>query len=381
MKLMKKGKKFFSAIILLVLLAAVNGCTNSGTYDSNDDILPYEANYHQDTIEYGRFTDYSVIIGETTAFPLNGILSMPNNTAQPVPAAVIVHGSGGHDMDGNMFGNAPYRDMAEYLAANGVAVIRHDKRNFAHGAALVAEFGGDFTVWEESIEDALFAAALLRTDPRIDPNRIFLIGHSLGAMLAPRIQIAAQEREIEFAGLILMAGTPREFTVVALEQFDASLTAGRMMLETLEGEALAAGEAEIAAAQAQTDFLIEIADMIWETPAENLKEMFFMGGSFYYIHDLASPSFEEAVADVHVPMLVMQGGKDFQVLADVDFVMLQDILSGRTNVTFKLYEGLNHLFMPTTATNFLEHRNKMMQSPETVYTQVLRDVVVWIFAQ
>ena len=149
------------------------------------------------SIQHEGFTDYPIIIGEGTDFPLAGLLSMPNNAAGTVPAVVIVAGSGPHDMDASTVGS-PYRDIAEFLAANGIAVIRYDKRTFTHGERMVQELGGSMTVWEESVEDAILAAELLRADSRIDENRVYIIGHSLGGMLAPRIHVAGGD----FAGLI-----------------------------------------------------------------------------------------------------------------------------------------------------------------------------------
>jgi hypothetical protein len=73
----------------------------------------------------------------------------------------------------------------------------------------------------------------------------------------------------------------------------------------------------------------------------------------------------------------MQGEDDFQVYADVDFVMWQELLAGRTNATFKLYEGLNHLFMTSTGRSITEFQ-KEYEVANTVDEQVLADLVVWI---
>jgi hypothetical protein len=161
------------------------------------------------------FTDIPVIVGEGTDFPLNGILSMPDNVSGKIPAVVLVHGSGPQDMDETIFENKPFRDIAEHLASNEIAVIRYDKRTFAHGAKAVQTFGGGLSVWEETIEDAILAAEMLRSDPRIDENRVFIIGHSLGGMLAPRIHAEGGN----FAGLILLAGSPRFLLDISKNQW------------------------------------------------------------------------------------------------------------------------------------------------------------------
>ena len=113
-----------------------------------------------DITQKDGYTDFPVVIGEGTDFPLNGLLSIPDNAAGQVPAVVIVHGSGAHDMDLTLFANKPYQDVAEYLASNGIAVIRYNKRTFAHGAKM----GNSYTIREETIEDAILATEILKAD-------------------------------------------------------------------------------------------------------------------------------------------------------------------------------------------------------------------------
>jgi len=308
-----------------------------------------------------------VVIGADGEWPLPGLLTLPlEATARnPVPAVVLVHGSGPSDLDSNVFGNRPFFDIANHLSANGVAVIRYDKRTYVHGEGMVRSLDGSLTAWEESVEDAIFAAELLRADPRIDENRVFLLGLSMGGMLAPNIHASGGN----FAGLIVMAGTPRTLPELFLEQSRASI-----------GLAMEAGP-EKDMGLAQLDMLEELfAAIPAMTPAE-AQAMDILGASAYYFKDLAARSFGNYIGEVSVPILVMQGGRDFQVRADKDFVLLQELLEGRDNVTFKLYEDLNHVFVPTTATNFVEHAIGIMQTPGRVDAQVLRDIVDWILAR
>jgi len=320
-----------------------------------------------EVVQRDGFRDHFVTLGESTGFPLNAVISMPDGIVEPVPAVVIVHGSGAHDMDGTFFENKPYRDIAEFLAMSGIAVIRHDKRNFTHGVRLSVEYGDSFTVWQEVIEDAILAAELLRADPLIDENRIFIIGHSLGGTLAPRIHLLGGN----FAGLILMAATPRNLLDVFVEQITASAYAG------LEEGLI--DEAEKAEALAQIAELAELFDSIADMTLEEARETHIpaLASSAYYWQDLLIHSFAGFAENVTAPILVMQGGSDFQVLADVDFVLLQEIFAGHSDVTFKLYDGLNHMFMHTAAMNFVQHAESM-QRQGYIDTQVLHDIADWI---
>ncbi|MCL2249286.1 MAG: alpha/beta fold hydrolase [Oscillospiraceae bacterium] len=344
----------------------ISGLHSGGTAPLSDPTA--QNHFPSEPVQRDGFTDYPIIIGEHTGFPIVGILSMPDGAAEPIPAAVIVQGSGASDMDGTIGGNRPYRDIAEFLAANGIAVVRADKRTYTHGVRIVQELGGYATVWEETVEDALFATELLRADRRIDENRIFIIGHSLGGTLAPRIHASNGN----FAGLILMATTPRSLPELFLEQMRASSYAG--VEEGLIDESV------LEAALEELYELAELLDTIKNMTAEEARitQIPGLGVWAYYLADLEAHSFEAYISRVNVPILVMQGLSDFQVIPTVDLILLQELLEGRDNVSFNIYNGLDHLFMETTATNFVQHAMRIIESPGHVDEIVLKDIVDWI---
>src|SRR5688572_1896362 len=167
------------------------------------------------------FTEREVTIGSGD-WKLPGTLSMPKG-AGPFPAVVLVHGSGPHDRDETIGPNRPFRDIAEGLASRGIAVLRYEKRTKAHGSKLAGL--PKFTVEEETVDDAVLAAQLLRNADGIDPARVYVLGHSLGGMLAPRIA----KRAPELAGIVILAGNVRPLTTLVAEQLDyiASLEGGK----------------------------------------------------------------------------------------------------------------------------------------------------------
>ena len=304
------------------------------------------------------FTDFPVIIGEGTEFPLDGILSVPDNAAGKIPAVVIVHGSGPVDMDGTVLANKPYRDIAEYLALNGVAVVRYNKRTLTHGARV----DGSWTVREETIYDAILATEMVKADPRIDENRVFIIGHSLGGMLAPRIHAEGGD----FAGLILLAGSPRFIMDVSKDQNIALIN------ETMEGK-----DREAALAQIEESWDAQIAELIslpddaaMNTPVEG-------GVSAYYFKDLFNNPMSAYINEIAIPILVLQGSKDVQIPAGVDYVLFREMLAGRSNVDFVLYEGLNHLFMPSTIGTMAGLMDEYAIESR-VDSRVSEDIVKWI---
>ncbi len=266
-----------------------------------------------------------IIVGKGTEYPLNGMLTLPDSGDGKVPAVVLVHGSGASNMDEKIFRLTPFKDLAEGLAERGIASVRYDKRSFVYGRQMKKQ---PVTVREETVEDAVKAAELLRADPRIDPDGIFIVGHSMGAMLAPRIDAEGGR----FRGLILMAGTPfrlEEIVVRQLKQGEQSK--GRLMgaIVRLEDRVFSR----------KFDGLYEMSD-------EEAKRKKFAGSvSLYYFKEMGRKTAADYLKESDKPVLIMQGGKDPQVLASEDFAEFRKFLRDRDNVEYRLYDELNHAFV------------------------------------
>ncbi len=265
------------------------------------------------------------VVGAGTEYPLNGILTLPDDFTEPVPAAVLVHGSGPSDMDERVLKLTPFKDLAEGLAERGVATLRFDKRTFVYRRKMAKTCP---TVEEESIEDAVRAVALLKEDRRIDPGRIFLIGHSEGGMLAPRIG----EEAHGVKGLVLMAASPYRLEEIVLRQLrQAGEKAGRVMKGILDLE---------------LKHYTKMFDGLYEMDDEKAKKKKF-GGTLplYYFKEMGQKTAADYLLESDKPVLILQGGKDFQVLADDDFRKFRELLSHRPDTEFRLYPELNHCFV------------------------------------
>src|SRR5262249_49608558 len=130
-------------------------------------------------INPSRFHSEEISIG-AAPWTLGATLTVPTDLG-PVPAAILVHGSGPQDRDETIGSNKVFKDIAEGLASRGVEVLRYDKRTYTYGAKM----GDSVSIDDEVIVDAEAALAALRARPEVDPNRIYVIGHSMGALLAP----------------------------------------------------------------------------------------------------------------------------------------------------------------------------------------------------
>ena len=303
-----------------------------------------------------------IILGKNTRYPLKGMLTIPDGSG-PFPAVVLVHGSGSSNMDEKVGKLTPFKDIAEGLATRGIACIRYHKRSHTHGLKMVLDKKTPITVREEVIDDALLAAQLLRSHSRIDPKRVFLAGHSMGAMLAPRIECEGGD----FAGLILLAGSPRRLEEILLDQ-------------TAEMAAAMPGLAGKIIKKQRAKYQKTFAGLYDLTDAQAKAVKFGGGTTLYYFKEMGQPTVADWLQKTHKPMLILQGEKDVQAKAKVDFAGYRALLGDRENVAFRLYPNLNHCFVPARSQSIADAKKEF--TPERhIGNDVLDDIAHWIMEQ
>ena len=312
--------------------------------------------------EDAAYTVYPIIIGEGTVWELDGLLTMPNEASveNPVPAVVLVHGSGPQNMDTSVFDNRPFHDIATYLSSNGIAVIRYHKRTLTHGMALMQTYGDNLTVWEETVEDALLAAEILRADPRV--SSVFVAGNSLGGMLAPRI---AEEGELD--GAILLGASPRPLFEVSYDQniqhFNNLLLAGEMSQEEVDEWSVIVAD------------LLEEARNLPNLTEEEMQGMLVFGIPAIWQRSLYDSLPLPIISRNIIPTFILHGDRDFQVWTESDFNVFVEHIEDYAHVTARLYDNVNHIFMQSQ-TDYNDLREYMVLG--NVDRQVLRDMVEWI---
>ncbi|MFF2809119.1 hypothetical protein ACFVT2_18420 [Streptomyces sp. NPDC058000] len=296
------------------------------------------------------FEEHEVTLG-AGALAVAGTVTVPRGDG-PWPGVVLLSGGGPFDRDATSGPNKPLKDLAWGLASRGVAVLRHDKVTFTHAAEVAA--ADDFTMTREYAPYAIAAVRLLQEEPCVDSSRVFVAGHSMGGKVAPRVA----ETEPSVAGVVILAGDaePMHRAAVRVVGHLAALDPGPHSEAAL---------AEITR-QAET---VETA-LSPRTPRGDLP--FGLPASYWL--DLCSYDPVGTAAALDKPLLILQGGRDYQVTVEHDLSLWREGLTGRPDVTVKVYEADDHLFFPgagpSTPAGYM--------APQHVDAAVITDIAAWL---
>jgi len=270
-----------------------------------------------------------------------GTLTLPKGGTPPFAAALFIGGPGPVDRDGNAPGllTDSYLQLAHALAKGGIASLRYDKRGVGRSEGDAASASRS-----DLLNDARAALAALRAQPEIDPDRIFLIGHSEGAYLAPII--ATEDDTIR--GVVLLAGAARSLDEITRWQIETLLR--------MQG----ASEEKITASLAQEDQYIEFvktssgewgdytfadlhAAMPWLTE-QGAAQLTGSPLSLTWLREHYTADPTGPLRRLHVPVLIINGEKDLQVPAEeADRIREAIEEGGNQDVTVYVLPDFNHL--------------------------------------
>jgi dienelactone hydrolase len=201
---------------------------------------------------------------------------------------------------------------------------------------------------------------MLKADPRIDPARIYIVGHSMGGMLAPRIDAEGGN----FCGLIIMAGSPRKLEEIMMDQNNMVLNSTKGFVRWIVGKQVAK--------------LSKLFDGLYQRSDEEARKVKMGGGTtLYYFKEMGSYPAEDYLKTLTKPILILQGEQDFQATAEKDFAAYQRLLAGKPNVTFRLYPGLNHAFVPSVYGDIMRAKQEY-GIEQHIGDEVICDIAVWI---
>jgi pimeloyl-ACP methyl ester carboxylesterase len=291
---------------------------------------------------------------------LAGTLTLPNG-AGPWPAVVLVSGSGQQDRDETLMDHKPFLVLADALSRAGIAVLRYDDRGVGGSKGDPSNATSlDFS------RDAEAAVTWLQKQPGIDREKVGVVGHSEGGLIAA--MLAA--RRADLAGIVMLAGTGVDGGRILVSQGELVLRSeglggedeirrSRVMQEALIDEVRGSGpDADLAALAARAGAKIraglpeELAKaddaakaQLDESVTAGLRRLGAPWFRFFISHDPAAD-----LAKVTCPVLAIIGGKDVQVAPALNLPAIRAALAaaGNTDATVEELPGLNHLFQTAT---------------------------------
>jgi uncharacterized protein len=312
-------------------------------------VVPYTTPSY---VRHTAFHETAVTIG-SAPWRLSGTLTMPTGHG-PFPAVVLVAGSGPEDRDETIADDKPFRDIAWGLASQGIAVLRYDKRTLVYRATIAGL--PNFTVQDEFVSDAIAAVRLLAQTSGIDHRHIYVLGHSEGGMMAPRIA----QHDPYVAGLIIMAGPTRPLVDVILSQYVYLRSRGLITA------------AQLGAATQQATAIKAL------TPADRGHSATLFGVPPTYWLDLQRYHPATVAERLTISLLIMQGARDYQVTV-TDFRGWRVALARHPHATFRRYANLFHPFIPVPPGSPAGLATPAAYDhPGHVVPQVIHDLATWI---
>ena len=332
-------------------------------YNSYTEPVPENNNY---------YTEQLIKIGEQK---LNGLLTLPK-TYKAGPVAILVQGIGYHNADMSVGENRIFADIAHELAKEGIATIRYNER-FNQCEELAKT---NNTLETEIIDDAVAAVKYVSSSTNVDKNKIFIVGHDIGGMVAPKIA----EKCPEVKGIVCLGSSPRKIVDVIYDQKLLSLAEINKFKQSKENEKK---DKKITDEDYKKDmkYVKEIKNTL-NVDFNNIKiirnlktssEKLIQGYSEVYWNSANNIDIEKVIEKIKTPMFIMQGSADVEVTENRDFIEWQRILEGRNNCKLKVYEGLNHYFMKSTGKTILDI-NDEYKAKGVIEQAPLKDIAKFI---
>ncbi|PES25360.1 alpha/beta hydrolase [Bacillus anthracis] len=296
------------------------------------------------------YQEREIVIGNST-YPLPATLTVPKHKpGEKLPVVVLVHGAGIHDRDSTYMGTKILRDLAVGLSSNGIAVLRYEKRTLEHALKMSAE---PVTLDRDTTDDAIYAAKSAAQQEGIDPNNIFILGHSLGAGAMPRILSKSPSSLVR--GSILLAPPARPLTDIAIDQ-NQYLGASKEVIDELKRQFA----------------FIQDPTFNPEHPPTGYNL-----GSPHFMYDVSRWRPVEEARSRKEPLLILQGARDYQVTVKNEYTKWQEGLSNRRNVQFNEYPKLNHFFTEGDGELSLPSEYEI---PANIPEYVIQDIIKWVNA-
>ena len=314
---------------------------------------------------------------------ISGTLTKPLGSSI-FPAIVLIAGSGPNDRDETLFGHKPFLVISDHLTKNGFAVLRYDKRGVGSSTGNY-----ELATVNDFAQDAELAVEYLRKRKDIDNNKIGLLGHSEGGLVAS--MVASDNNDIGF--VILMASPGIKGIDIVLDQNEFSMShqnfEPEVILEMQKiNKDMFTGLTEWKGTEIESTVLQQKLSDLWDLiPSHisaNVEKDSFLRSQYNAMIRRGYRSFLSSnpalyLQVINCPVFAINGKLDSQVLAEKNLDAIKNALvkGGNTSFDTKVYDNLNHLFQESV-TGFASEYAKIEQ---TISPEVLSDITDWLHKQ
>ncbi len=343
---------------------------------------PIRLNRPQTPIEpFPYISEEVMIVNKKSKNTLGATLTLPKGNG-PFPAVVLVTGSGAQDRNEELLGHKPFLVIADYFTRNGIAVLRYDDRGVGKSTG---KFANSTTLDFATDADAVFN--FLKSDGRIDKNKVGIIGHSEGGLIAPIV--ASKNKSVKF--VIMLAGPGVDGRAIMLEQYRLILLASSIPdsvvtpLVDLNRQAfevvLTTKDIKIVSEKirAITDSTIQ---KIGKENAKKYKltkntaNQLIMQLTSTWMMEFARLNPADYIPKVNCPILALNGELDLQVpfMQNIPAIKALVAKNKKGNLKAVTFPGLNHLFQTATTGSPSEYA----RIEETINQAVLEEMLNFI---
>lgn len=304
---------------------------------------------------------------------LSGTLTLPAGKAD-FPTVVLISGSGPQDRNSEVFGHQPFWVLADYLTRQGVGVLRYDERGVGESTGKYSRStSNDFA------SDVKAAVAYLRSRKEVNSDKIGLIGHSEGGIIAP--MVAAADKKIAFIVSLAGPGLPGH-ELLLLQKAEIERASGVPEAGIAQGQEVFGGIYEMLLNQSPD------ASGLQDTVIQYLRDQFNNMLPEDQLHQISGQLTTPWMLNFlrHDPRPVLQqvdcrvlglnGEKDLQVPAEQNLSAIETALKagGNDKIRLTTFPGLNHLFQPCETGLIREYA-----SIETSFSEeVMKTITDWI---
>lgn len=327
---------------------------------------------------YPYLEEEVVFENEEAEVSLSGTLTLPRENGK-FPVVILISGSGPQDRDETFMTHKPFLVLADYLTRKGIAVLRYDDRGFGkstgdHGMATTADFA----------TDVISAVNYLKLRTDIDTQKIGLVGHSEGGIIAPLA--ANQTEDISFIVLLASTGIPgRELLIQQAKTFRPFSVPDEDAFEQFVRKSIEIASSDKAIAPIKSELtahynsylppiLMSLGvtdDQISEVIAKEIEAIITPWKRYFYNYNPA-----DEIEKLRIPVISLNGSKDTQVIAKINQNGIRNALIKGKNENYKILElaDLNHLFQECETGNINEY-NKIEQTMSPI---ALKEISSWI---